>query len=896
MDATVPEELARVRLLLENGEYRDALELVESLGARDGLAVEDRLACSLLEARIRVKLGNLEQARALAEEVLQGARGQEVPLLAVDSLIVKAEVCWLSHALDEGLDAVERGEALLEGPELDRVGVGEEEVQGRKGELLRHKGILYWYRGDLDPALASLQQGLAIHRRLDNRKGMADCLHYLCSVNWSKGNLDKAIEHARQSLAIREELGNRDDIAQSFHNLGAVYWWKGELDQALQYTQRSLTIREKVGNKQNIALSLLNLGSVHLARGDLDQALEYNERGLVATEELGDKRNASFALSNLGEIYREKGDLERSLVYHQRCLAFTEEQGRRQFSARALINLGVVYRLRGDLDRALEHFQQSLAIHEEIGNDPSTAIVLYHLVSAVCDSDDPARAQLYLGRLEQINERTDNRMIDQRYRVARALALKASKRARDKLMAQEILEEVVEEPVSDHALTVTAMVHLCDLLLLELKMTEEEEVLAEVTDLTHRLLEIAEQQSSQLLLAETYLLQSKLALVELDVERARALLAQAHLIAEEKGLHVLARTVAHEGDELQSQLSKWQQVVEQRPSRREMIDLTQLDDLLEQMIQKTITTLSKEEKRVLGTEAPKGKYELAYLDLLTGSQKAERSRFRVGLAQIGLSQEGDILQEFYEEQDAGLFRLREDRVEAVRSRVRQMVEAARAKSVDLLVFPEMTVDLSHGPLLEEVLALARTFEMHIIPGSYHDQKTRRNVSTVISPDGILWEQEKHTPAMIRFGDQRMSEGIDVGARPRRILIGDTEFGRMAIIICRDFLDMDLRVELKNAEPAVDLILNPAFTPVTADFWAAHFDARRSIYAYCFFANVAEFGDSLIYTPEKERVERKIAGGEEGLIYKDIDLFQLRSERKKWEIEQRRTRGFIQSTR
>jgi len=108
--------------------------------------------------------------------------------------------------------------------------------------------------------------------------------------------------------------------------------------------------------------------------------------------------------------------------------------------------------------------------------------------------------------------------------------------------------------------------------------------------------------------------------------------------------------------------------------------------------------------------------------------------------------------------------------------------------------------------------------------------------------------------------------------------------------------MDLRVELKNFEPPVDIVINPAFTPVTADFKAAHFDARRSIYAYCFFVNVAEFGDSLIYTPEKDRTERMIPPKEEDLIYKDIDLFKLRSERKKWEKEQKKEVQFIQSTR
>ncbi len=59
---------------------------------------------------------------------------------------------------------------------------------------------------------------------------------------------------------------------------------------------------------------------------------------------------------------------------------------------------------------------------------------------------------------------------------------------------------------------------------------------------------------------------------------------------------------------------------------------------------------------------------------------------------------------------------------------------------------------------------------------------------------------------------------------------------------------------------------------------------------------AEFGESFIHTPEKDRTERTIPAQQEGLIYKDIDLFKLRSERKKWEKEQLKERRFIQSTR
>ena len=306
--------------------------------------------------------------------------------------------------------------------------------------------------------------------------------------------------------------------------------------------------------------------------------------------------------------------------------------------------------------------------------------------------------------------------------------------------------------------------------------------------------------------------------------------------------------------------------------------------------------LTEESSRVIEERAAKKKYKLIYRDLFKVYPRIQRRECRVAIAQIGLSNTGDILSEFYEEKATGLLNLREDKVKIIRSNVKSMIKIANTKGINILLFPEMTIDLNYGQLLEDISNLAKIYGMYIIPGSYHDQETKRNLSVVIGPDGILWEQEKHIPAIIHLEGKKFKERIDVGTLPRKTIICNTEFGRIAIIICRDFLDMDLRVELKNFEPPVDIILNPAFTPVTADFKAAHFDARRSIYAYCFFANVAEFGNSLIYTPEKERIERRILPKEEDLIYKDIDLFKLRSERKKWEKEQNKERKFIQSTR
>ena len=129
-----------------------------------------------------------------------------------------------------------------------------------------------------------------------------------------------------------------------------------------------------------------------------------------------------------------------------------------------------------------------------------------------------------------------------------------------------------------------------------------------------------------------------------------------------------------------------------------------------------------------------------------------------------------------------------------------------------------------------------------------------------------------------------------------MVVANTRFGRVAVVICRGFLDMDLRVELKHFSPPVDIVVNPALTPVTRDFEAAHLEARRSLYAYFFFCNAAQFGSSRIHSPEKDRKKRTVPPKTENLIFKDIDLFNLRAERRKWEKIRDDKVRFIQSTR
>jgi predicted amidohydrolase len=189
--------------------------------------------------------------------------------------------------------------------------------------------------------------------------------------------------------------------------------------------------------------------------------------------------------------------------------------------------------------------------------------------------------------------------------------------------------------------------------------------------------------------------------------------------------------------------------------------------------------------------------------------------------------------------------------------------------------------------------LARIHSVLIVTGGNHDEATRSKVCSVIGPEGLLFHQRKHVPAVLRSEDGWLEEPIDPPLQPL-FVVASTPIGRLAIAVCRDFLDLDLRVALKNAEPPVDILVNPAFTPVTADFQSAHAEARRALYACTVFCNFAPFGGSLVSSPQKGAAPAPIPPGEERIAWLDVPLFELRAERRHWDA--RAHARFIQSTR
>ncbi len=403
---------------------------------------------------------------------------------------------------------------------------------------------------------------------------------------WRLGRLNQALEILKQNdeiLLALEKKEKREVKRQQASTLklkGVIHQSKGNYDKALSLYSRSQMIWNELNDQKEISSILNNIGVLYRTKGELDRALEYYQQSLAICKEIGNEDDIATATNNIGNIYLYKGEIDLALESFKQCLRLWEGIGNNQYTALVLYNIGDIYQQRGDWETSALYYKESLNLRERVGNKVDIVLSLYGLVTVSLDAQLKEKAKRYLDRIFEIQKNEKSEFISQICRVAEAHYLKTSSRMKDKVRAQELFQGILEDDVLDHSITITALLNFIELLLEELKMSGDQELLDLIKTMIESLSEIAEHQNSFTLLAKTFLLQSQLALIDLDLVKARILLTQAEQIAEDKNLKHLAMKISNEHDVMLEQLSDWEDLINKNASLKDRLELTRFGELM----------------------------------------------------------------------------------------------------------------------------------------------------------------------------------------------------------------------------------------------------------------------------------------------------------------------------
>ncbi|MHA1979214.1 MAG: tetratricopeptide repeat protein [Candidatus Hodarchaeales archaeon] len=595
----------------------------EALNKIDKLDDEDKLEGKIWKAWIWLFSGQRprEEGIEFLERVQKECREEGTKILEVATIAVKLMYFWFeSWNTERGHKDLDKVKEILE------LMTKEERLAARLWEavLFTDKAFLLVGKGKTTLALESELEGIQILEEIDERGFLAVALDNAAMRYTDLGNFKKAMELQVRGLDISEELGLKWFSSYLLENIGIIHDLKGDLDLALDFYQRGLEIREDLDLKRETSWGAVRVGSIHLRKGSQELALGFFNRSLQVAEELGEQFDIGGTLHWIGNEYLNVGELESALKYfdrslsifqeldhkrgvvltkigmglcaalkgepmiairrHKKALALAEVIGENYSIGIARFTLSKNFQMTGDREKAFKNMEIALQLFRESKNNYQMAMVLFQLIILTLEMEQIQVANDYLEELKELSGRMGHNVMKFRAKLGEAMIQKHSKDILEIALSLRTVQELVTEEYIPQDLKRLVLLNACELLLIELKFIEKPESLQKLREYISMLDEIARQQNSQFLLAHTLILQSKLSLLDLDIQQAFNLLDQAARMTLEKGLNSLANQVVNEQNSLKAEVEKWVSITENKSPLVDRIEQTRIKTYLEEAI------------------------------------------------------------------------------------------------------------------------------------------------------------------------------------------------------------------------------------------------------------------------------------------------------------------------
>jgi tetratricopeptide (TPR) repeat protein len=467
-------------------------------------------------------------------------------------------------------------------------------------ELMYRKSFILTHLGYFDDSISHAQHTLNLFGgKLISFTQKFDLYFVIIESLWLLGKFEESllmierVENIARNEIIGEETSVMKEINAQFQFHKSCIYCFTDLSRSVEFVDNSLNLSKELEDDILYAKSLFRKGKILTYQGILDQSHEVLEESLEIGRKLNDHSVMANSLVAIGEIHRLKGDFDQALQFFDTALALYQEIGNIYGMAITYNNIGIVYYSQGDFDNSFEFFTKSLEQALEIDFKFTVVESLYYLINILLTRDNLFEAKEHLDISRNASKDQQETMIYYYTQLSEAVYNRKANRFTSLGKAQEILVSIIEKNLVYQEINIHAMLNLCEILLHELRFTNNHEILEDLEVLSDKLLEIAKEQISRSLLSEVYWLKGRLALIDADIDKATGFLSQAQIIAEDQNLENLARKISSDHDAILTEYASWKNIIEENTSLADRIKASQVDKLVLNMINRATFDLEE---------------------------------------------------------------------------------------------------------------------------------------------------------------------------------------------------------------------------------------------------------------------------------------------------------------
>jgi len=356
----------RARLHMEAGNLCLPLgrwdEAVESFEAAHAAAIEAAAPRLAVEARhelaaLASRQGRFAEAQDGLQEVLAQARALGHNPAERDALNVSGLVHLLQSDRENAVSTLEAGLALDEatGNALTRV------------RFLVNLGYVYSDRDEFMKAEPYFLEALAVSQEAGAPVKEIHAREHMTRVRRFQGRMDEALAHMEAGLALARRLGARRLEAVLLSNLSHLYGDMGDTREAIRAIDASLVIHRALGSMRFVhvfsgirAIFMGDLGALEEAEAGLREAIDN-------LEEMGLRDPATEMRSNLALILKSTGRLEEARAMLKGCILGWVEFDDAKQRAIVTANLSALEQTFGDLAAGRAACEEATAALEGLG-------------------------------------------------------------------------------------------------------------------------------------------------------------------------------------------------------------------------------------------------------------------------------------------------------------------------------------------------------------------------------------------------------------------------------------------------------------------------------------------------------------------------------------------------
>lgn len=266
----------------------------------------------------------------------------------IDSLISVIKANWMNQP-DVALHVIEQAEQRARKVSPDRF-----------AELVKMRGIVYYYKSEYEVAGRFYQQAFNLYRDRSDSSGMSAILNNLAILSVEITEYEKAMELYIQALEIAEKRKDSSLIGKIYLNMGNIKSELNQPEQSLIHYQKALLYADSIHQKGWYASLLDNIGGSYTDLENFQKSFEYHDKALRTRLEVGDSIPIATSLSNLANVLVNQKKFREALPMYRKALDIYSKLGFKKGLVSTYNFLGNCYQGLGDYAIAREYFSQSI--------------------------------------------------------------------------------------------------------------------------------------------------------------------------------------------------------------------------------------------------------------------------------------------------------------------------------------------------------------------------------------------------------------------------------------------------------------------------------------------------------------------------------------------------------